>query len=84
MREPGADAFEYRGWRITTKLEGADEVISGRADLHLNGAYKCRLLLASARRDRAGAKLALETKAKDFIDEWHSRDHGGESGFQEL
>lgn len=81
---PGPDDFEYRGWLVYIELTSTGDTIAGRADLHRDGMYKCRLVLASARLDRASACLALESKSKDFIDEWTARPHLGDSKFQEL
>lgn len=76
--------FEYRGWLVRLEITGSGEVITGRADLHYDGHYKCRMALASPHHGVASARAALEAKAKDFIDEWASRSHAGESGFQDL
>ena len=62
--------FEYRGWLVKIEIDHVDNYFSGHADLHHEGKSKCRLVLATTGLDINSARWALDSKARDFIDEW--------------
>ena len=76
--------FNYREWMVRVEVTGAGEAFSGRADLLRKGQHKCRLVLSTSRLDATAATLALGTKARDFIDDWMSRNETGPSEFSDL
>lgn len=76
--------FEYREWEVRVEVTGAGEAFSGRADLLRKGEHKCRLVLSTTRLDATAARLALGTKARNFIDNWISRNESGQSPFSGL
>jgi hypothetical protein len=78
--------FVYEGWEIRISLTAApaDGQVAGHADLWRRGIHKCRIALSGRFPDDASACGAPERKAKDWIDDWTSRDHTGNSGFSEV
>ena len=84
MLTDGGAQFGYREWVVRVEITGAGEAFSGRADMFRKGQHKCRLVLSTSRLDATAAKLALCTKARDFIDDWMSRNNTGESRFSDL
>ena len=71
---PSANRFEYRGWLVDIEVTSADAGrFGGHADLRFDGTHKCRVTLATARADSSAARWALDSRARDFIDEWTSR-----------
>ena len=79
-----ANNFEYRGWHVQLKLTDDDSTVSGHANLSLDGEQKCRLVLATSRVDWVTARWALDSKARDYIDDWTSKRHTGNTDFGEL
>jgi len=79
-----ANNFEYRGWHVQLELTSNDSTFSGHANLSLEGEQKCRLVLATRRADRSTARWALDSKARDYIDDWTSKRHTGSTDFGEL
>ena len=79
-----ANNFEYRGWQVRLEVSGSDAIFAGHADLSLNGVQKCRLVLATSRNDRVAARWALDSKARDYIDNWTLNLHSGTTEFGEL
>ena len=75
-----ANNFEYRGWHVHIEVTGVEPSFSGRANLFLDGEHKCRLVLATCRADRVAARWALDSKARDYIDDWHAKRHTGNTG----
>jgi hypothetical protein len=84
MLADGGGEFDYREWIVRVEVTGAGEAFSGRADLLRKGQHKCRLVLSTSRLDSTAATLALGTKARDFIDDWMSRNETGQSQFSAL
>ena len=76
--------FEYREWLVSVEITSGGEASSGHAVLFLQGQQKCRVVLTSLRLNETETRLALGTKARDFIDDWMSRDHTGDTEFSEL
>lgn len=71
---PSATRFEYRGWLVEIEVTAAAAgQFAGHADLRFDGAHKCRVTLATSRLDSSAARWALDSKARDFVDEWTSR-----------
>lgn len=71
---PSANRFEYRGWLVEIEVTAAEAGrFAGHADLRFDGTHKCRVTLATARADGSAARWALDSRARDFIDEWTSR-----------
>mgnify|MGYP001147638115 CR=1 FL=1 len=79
MLADGGGEFDYREWIVRVEVTGAGEAFSGRADLLRKGQHKCRLVLSTSRLDSTAATLALGTKARDFIDDWMSRNETNRS-----
>jgi len=79
-----ANNFEYRGWQVHIEVTGGDAMFSGHADLSLNGGLNCRIVLATSRNDRAAARWALDSQARDYVDDWTSNLHTGTTDFSEL
>ena len=69
---------------MRVEITRAGEAFSGHADLLWDGQQRCRVVLSTSRLDEAGAKLALGSKARDFIDDWMSRNDTGDSRFPDL
>jgi len=76
--------FEYREWVVRVEVTDAGEGFLGGADLLRKGQHKCRLVLSTSRLDATAARHALGTKARDFIDDWLSRNETGQSRFSDL
>ena len=76
--------FEYRGWLVKIDLNKDGAGFSGHADLHYDGKYKCRVVLATNGLDDRSARWALDSKARDFIDEWTMRPRRVNTGQEEL
>ncbi|MDM0109792.1 hypothetical protein QTH97_33085 [Variovorax sp. J22R24] len=76
--------FEYRGWLVRLETTRADDVWSGHADLLYADVHRCRVVLATSRLDLPSARLALCARARDFIDDWSTRDHSGNTAFLEF
>ena len=82
-----ASRFEYRGWIVQIEVASSSnsgDSFAGHADLFHDGTYKCRVVLATSRADSTSARWALDSKARDFIDEWTMRPRSGDTGFQDL
>lgn len=60
--------FDYRGSVITIELTGVGEQISARADVHRDGIFACRVVLAAGQAEREILFDKLECKAKDLVD----------------
>lgn len=84
MANDGSSEFEYRGWLVRIETTGSAEVWSGHAELYLNGDHKCRLALSTNRKDSSSACWALDSKARNFIDDWTTRPRTGDTTFQDL
>ena len=76
--------FDYREWLVRVEVTGDGEAFSGRADLRRKGQHKCRLVLSTARLDATAASVVLGAKARDYIDDWMSRNETGQSQFSDL
>ena len=83
MLTDSGSEFDYRGWLVRVEVKGAGAAFSGRADLLRKGQHKCRLVLSNSRVDATAARVALDTKARDFIDDWMSRNES-DSNFSDL
>lgn len=79
-----ANNFEYRGWQVRIEVTVNNNAFSGHADLLLDDVQKCRVVLATSRSNSTSARWALDSKARDYIDDWHTRRHTGETDFGEL
>lgn len=86
MSEDGeVKRFVYADWEIRVSLSAlADGQTAGHADLWREGAHLCRVALSGRFADEAQACDALERKARDWVDDWSSRDHTGNTGFGSL
>lgn len=71
------------GW-YRWRSQAAEKRLQAHAVLFLQGQQKCRVVLTSLRLNETETRLALGTKARDFIDDWMSRDHTGDTEFSEL
>ena len=76
----------HEGWEIRICLDAVmnEAQSAGHADLWRGGEHKCRIALTSRFVDAAGACDTLERKAKEWVDDWNSRDHSGDTGFARL
>jgi hypothetical protein len=86
MNEDGeVKRFVYADWEIRVSLSAlADGHTAGHADLWREGEHLCRVALSGRFVDEAQACDALERKARDWVDDWRSRDHTGNTGFVSL
>jgi hypothetical protein len=80
--------FVYEGWEVriclTVVNDGHEIQAGGHADLWRDEVHKCRVALSGRFADEAETCDALERKARDWVDDWHSRDHTGQTGFADL
>jgi hypothetical protein len=78
--------FDEGAWSVRVHVVQArlDSPAAGHADVYRDGVRKCRLTLVGHRHDPAAAAAALEVRARDFIREWSTRDHTGDTGLAEL
>ncbi|MDM0050455.1 hypothetical protein [Variovorax sp. J22R115] len=87
MANTSVHRFQYEGWDVKVELDRStlDGVISGHADLTWKKDDRaCRIALAGKHKDGASAISSLSTKARAYIDEWHSKTCIGESTFVDL
>ena len=61
--------------RIGVGGDGA--MFSGRTDRHLYEEHKGRIVLATSRSDQAATRQALDSKARDFVEQWIARSQAG-------
>lgn len=71
--ESSALHFEYRGWFVDIEVLAEGECFAGHADLKFDGKHRCRVVLATGHMQPSTARWALDSKARDFIDEWSTR-----------
>jgi hypothetical protein len=55
-----------------------------RADIYRNSIHLCRITLTWARSDEAGASRTLEGRVARWIADYETRDHSGDTQFQQL
>lgn len=60
--------FDYQGSVITIDLIGDGEQISARADVHRDGEFAGRVVLAAGQAEREILFDKLECKAKELVD----------------
>ena len=75
--------FEYRGWQVRIEPNGSEAPCAMHADLYYQGKYKCRVAL-SAEMEPSCACWALDSKARDFIDEWSMKPRSSDPLLHEL
>lgn len=76
-----ANNFEYRGWHVQLEVTRSGSTFSISADLRLQGQQKCRLVLSTTREDLVSAQWALDSKVRDYIDNYLTRAHTGTTSF---
>ena len=79
--------FRYKNeWEGHIHITGRNEqgILAAHAELFRDAQFKCRIMVAQQFRDDKLATAALEEKAMQWMDDWNSRDHSGETGFTEL
>lgn len=78
--------FDQGPWRVRIHVVPArgDSPVASHADVYREGVHKCRLTLVGHRHDPAAAAVALEGRARAFIEEWSTRAHTGDTGLAEL
>ncbi len=79
--------FAHRvGWEGHVHVLGrcAAGFVAGHADLYLENVYMCRIVLPRQFDDEWIAANVLQAKAVDWIEDWHRREHSGDTGFSEL
>lgn len=86
MEEDGeVRRFVYQGWEIRICLTpSVGDHAGGHADLWRDAVHKCRVALSGRYADEVQACDALERKARAWVDDWHSRDHTGQTDFADL
>ncbi|MGJ7507413.1 hypothetical protein [Variovorax sp. GT1P44] len=57
---------------------------SARAELFLDGAFRCRIARREALLEESQIVASLRDRAKAFIDDWRQRAHDADSEFAEL
>jgi hypothetical protein len=78
--------FEYDGWNVQIMLawDSFARRYSARAELFLDGAFRCRISLRDAIVDEGEIISSLRERATAFIDDWRRRAHDADSEFAEL
>jgi hypothetical protein len=72
VKAPGADRannFEYRGWLVHIGVHADGTCFNGEADVSIHGQRKALLTLPLPCRDAVAAVWALDSLARNFIDE---------------
>ena len=72
------DVFVCVGWDV---LERA---YVGRAELYLNGGFRCRIGLRRDFETIDDAANSLERSSRSFIEDWKQREHSADTDFTEL
>jgi hypothetical protein len=78
--------IERGAWKILlfdTSTE-SKEALAGHADVHRDGKFICRMVVAKSCRDLEELLASLEGRAHAWIDDWERRDHTGNTGFVQL
>lgn len=80
------ERFEHDGWAVLVYLtwDVLDRCLAGRAELFLNGRFRCRIALGKEFQDADDALNSLRTRAKSFVSDWSQREHHAYSDFSEL
>ncbi|MDM0029882.1 hypothetical protein [Variovorax saccharolyticus] len=76
--------FSHRGWDVQIYLtQVSPEIFVGHVDIFEGKTKRCCIVLAGPL-DVRSAISTLETKSADWVDDWLSRSHTGNTGFSEL
>ncbi len=75
----------YEGWAIQLCIAhvSPEGCVSGTAELAHEGRIKCRLSV-SYQQSSSELFARLTARARCYIDEWHTLNHSGSTGFVEL
>lgn len=87
MDENGeARRVTHLGWEIRISLSPArtEAQMAGHADLWRDGVHRCRIALSGHFPSADSACDALERKSHDWIADWNTRKHSGDTGFSDL
>lgn len=78
--------IEHDGWdiRIILGWDSFDRRYVGRAELFLQGAFRCRIALREAHSTDEEVIAYLRDRATGFIADWQRREHNADSEFAEL
>lgn len=78
--------FDYDGWNVQIMLawDSFARSYSARAELFLDGAFRCRIALRDVLVDESQIVSSLRERSKAFIDDWRQRAHDADSEFAEL
>ena len=80
-----ATRFISPEWTVCVHADpGVDGGAHYHADLHRSGELVCRIALSGTFHDREQAEDALWTRLKTWLEDYESRPHSGDSGFQIL
>jgi hypothetical protein len=72
-----ADRFWFKGWVVSIEVAGDKTMFSGRTHLHVYEEHKHRIVLATSRSEQAATRQALDSKARDFVEQWIARSQAG-------
>jgi hypothetical protein len=80
------ERFEHDGWAVLLYMtwDVFDRCLAGRAELFLDGRFRCRIALGKGFQEADDAQSDLRTRAKSFIADWSQREHSAYSDFSEL
>lgn len=67
---PVSDSLRVSGLDCLDRVTVVGGEFASHADLQHDGKFVSKVRLATARSDVAGARWALDSKSRDFIDEW--------------
>jgi hypothetical protein len=70
--------------RIHVTGRGKDGSVVAHAELFRASTFICRIALARQFDEEEQAVDALQAKAVDWMDDWNSRQHSGDTGFTSL
>ncbi|MDM0046823.1 hypothetical protein QTH91_20190 [Variovorax dokdonensis] len=77
-------SFSHRGWDVRIYLSKvSQDTYVGHVDILEGEIKRCRIVLAGPL-DELQAVSALEAKSADWVDDWLSRSHTGDTDFSTL
>ncbi|MDM0073903.1 hypothetical protein QTH90_05890 [Variovorax sp. J2P1-59] len=78
--------FEHDGWNVHILLawDSFERRYMGRAELFLEGAFRCRIALRDGFATEEEMIASLRDRAIGFITDWRRREHNADSEFAEL
>ncbi|RZL87139.1 MAG: hypothetical protein EOP82_27515 [Variovorax sp.] len=83
---PLVDRFDHEGWQVCVYVmwDGLERRFTGRAELFLDHALRCRINLPWGIDSQDEATASLQRRSREFIADWRQREHNADSEFSEL